>query len=197
MFTIKDMKVLTLLILWSILLGPCYASQYNYVSYKANLNNSTVTLNVPIDFESENVRQWRSIGRFLVDSKYKTYVLNWRGYGGDTSYGKEFISYIQQAERQGKRIVIKLIGSSYSMHALVPCYATQIINNSNQFLMFHADGYSKYRTTRNRTTVGNQLQMCVSVRVMTQQKLDKMWAGYEVYINNTQTWYISDTRPVG
>jgi len=194
MFLTKTLKVFIFIVLWAFLFGSCQASEYGYFTYR-DAGNQTVTINTPSDFDSWGT--WNSIGNFLVTSHYKTYVLNWRGYGGRTDYGKAFIQYIQRAERQGKRIVIKMTGNSYSMHALVPCYATQVINNSNKFLMYHADGYSDYRTARNHSTITNQLNMCVSVGILTSGKLNKMWDGYEVYIDNHKTWYYRDPRSIG
>lgn len=197
MFTIKDMKILAFLILWSILLGPCYASQYNYVNYKVSSNNSVVTLNVPLTFDNNNARHWRSIGYFLTSSTYKTYVLNWQGYGGSVSDAKQFIKSIQAAEAQGKSIIIKLTGGSYSMHALVPCYATKVLHNNIFFFMYHADSYGKYRLTRGYSTITQQLNQCIQTEFLTNYEVNKMWDGYEVYTKTTKTWYKRDPRPLG
>lgn len=186
MSTTKICKVFIFLMLWSFLLGPVQGSAYGY---------KTAILDTPSDFGSWGT--WNSIGNFLVSSHYQVYILNWQGHGGRTDIGKRFIAYIQQAEAQGKRIVIKMTGNSYSMHALVPCYASQIINKNNQFLMYHADGYDNVRTTKSKSTINQQLNMCVSAGILSSGKVDKLWNGYEVYVDNYKTWYYRDPRPIG
>lgn len=182
------------IILLSVLLGYIPVQAYASINYE--VKNSTVRLDTPFDFH--NWSQWTSLGSFITRSNYKVYILNWKGVGGDVAIGKDFVEYIKQAQRQGKVIIINLTGDAYSVHAFVTCYADKINNPHNRFLMFHADEstYTHRRYTYFTTSLSSQFQNCVNRGILPQASLDKMWSGYEVYIDRYKVWYLPDMRPV-
>ncbi len=192
----KDLQVWGCLSFWLLIMGPTHATAYDYVDAKAKGNTAYVT--APRFFDSDNSRPWRSLGNFLTSTKYSVYIISWQGYGGDVSIGKDFISYIERAKSQGKQIVFRMTGHSYSMHAAVACHAT-LVNPRNYYLMYHADSIEHdgkdYRQDKSDSTMNKQLDYCISAGLLTYVNVAKMWSGYEVYVNRTSTWYKKDLRP--
>lgn len=187
-----------ILFVWSILILSVPASPYVAVSY---LNNGdSVIIEVPVEFTNQTFREWNSIGYFLTHSHYKSYTLNWQGYGGSVSLGKDFIDDIQRAQKQGKIIILNLIGNSYSMHALVACYVNKTVNLNNKYLMFHADAYwasgKDIRTTKDGSRIVKELEHCQQEGIISKRDLDILWTGFEVYVNMYRHWYQIDPRPL-
>lgn len=176
-----------------VLVNPMFEQEYFPINVKSA---PVIVLNVPKEFEFNNVKQWRSIEYFIQTSHYSTYVLNWQGYGGYVDIGKEFINKLLMAESQGKTVILNLTGASYSEHANIVCYFQ--FRNSNQLLMFHADGYSsngrEYRMHKNQSDIMPALTMCVKRGILTQRDLDILWNGNEVYVRNGQKSYEKDDR---
>lgn len=190
---IKNLLILILL----YLIMPTSSAGYSDVSI-SKITGTTVEIGVPMTFEEGDAAKWKSIEYFLVHSKYKNYIFKWRGFGGLVSEGKIFISYIQEAQSQGKYIIIKEVGNSYSMHSLVLCYADKLINSDNYFRMFHAEGHidggKDTRRTKQSTEMSPEFNTCVSRGLISSAQLDKLWQGFEVYINNNNVWYFKDLR---
>ncbi len=183
----------------SILCGYGGVSAYTYVE-PINSTKTTVTLSSPDEFGDYNHKKWRALGRYLVDTKYKVYVLKWQGIGGFINYGKEFIRYMQISQRQGKKIIFEVSGPVISMHALASCYADKVKYNGN-YLLFHADGYTwrnvYYRVSKYRSDIKEELNTCIDKGVFATKDYDKMWQGYEVHTTKTKVWYVRDPRPIG
>lgn len=194
---IKHITVLLNILLWSLLLGISPASSYTPIYTRSQ--GDTVTINVPTVFNGSTAKVWYSIGSFLNTSKYKVYVLNWKGYGGDVEIGQVFIDHMIKAEHQGKTIRINMIGDAYSMHSNVACYANTVKFNS-YFMMFHVDSYinlfmSKDKIMdRRNSKITEMLDRCVAVHILNRDQIDKIYSGNEIYISNTKSWSTVDSR---
>lgn len=162
------------------------------------VNQDTVEFNTPILIFSSNIRSWRNIEYFIEHTNYKTYVLDWAGYGGDVYLGQQFADVLLDAEANGKKIIIKLIGNAYSEQALLVCVATELQNPMNKFLMFHADSYgygiTQHIVLRKDSHILNQLTICENRGILKQEDEKKIWEGLEVYIDNNHVWYERDRR---
>lgn len=187
--------VLSLVISWCIVF-PAQARLYSDVNA-----TPTITLDTPVEFSRNTADEWEKIGRYLETSDHDTYIINWGGNGGLIDIGKSFINHIISAKAQGKIIVINIVGNSYSMHALVPCYATKVTNTFNLFSMFHADSYrigeTDYRASQGNSIINQELNQCAAVGRISYQGINTMWQGYEVYVTKTSHWYEPDLRPKG
>lgn len=162
------------------------------VSITFSYQPSTVTLTAPTSFLQAG--PWQSLGNYLVNSNYKVYIINWQGQGGSTNIGKPFLRAIQQAQHQGKTIILNLTGNSYSMHALVFCYVNRVINHTNSYAMFHADAVLGVVQTQRQSVINGELNQCRSRGVLTAYDIMEIWSGHEVYKNNGRTWYKKDMR---
>lgn len=192
------LRVIYLSTVFSLLLVIISCSAYSPVSTTSYEN--TLYLSVPDEFENKNRGQWNTIEATLVNTNYSTYVLEWQGYGGLVQMGEEMISSITKAKAQGKTIVIRLKGDSYSMHAIVPCYAS-VIENRGNLLMYHPVSYTvnkkTYRETNPTSRYTRMLNQCVAVGILSPSDPTTIWAGTEIWVRGSQKQYIPDTRPAG
>lgn len=164
-----------------------------------NAESNQLVINVPNTFFPQNESAWRKIEYTLTHTHYKTYIFNWRGFGGNIYQGRELIQAINEAHSQNKVIIMRIIGNSYSMHAVVPCYADQVIYASSGFLMFHADSYTdengkEHRVSRSESIMNDGFQVCVNKNIITNHDVDVLWQGYEVYVYKSNHWYKPDER---
>lgn len=156
-----------------------------------------IEINTPREFNGYTEQQWRRIGQMLVSTNYDVYVLNWGGTGGYINIGKEFIYKIQQAQQQGKYIIIKLRSTAVSMHAVITCYANKIIYNNNN-LMFHADdnGAQHKRVRRSNSILTQQFNYCANRGILSSGYIDLMWQGNEIYVMDGFVVTRPDRRPL-
>ncbi len=185
-----------LVFIWVIILafylGSVRTDSFGIVKILSE-KGSLVQINTPDSFEPQERANWKAIGKFLVQSQYKTYVLNWRGYGGNVSDGEDFINQILKARKQRKTIIIKLIGNAYSIQALIPCY-TDIQGNNKYYLMYHRDSIGDRPVPKVISRIENELAVCKQRGILTQTNINDMYNGMEVYVTTQKTWCLKDER---
>lgn len=104
----------------------------------SNNSNSPLLLRVPSTFDLDNAAQWSVLEQIIVGTDAKVVELEWQGFGGYVVVGGSFINSIKLAQAKGTKIVIRLIGPAYSMHADVACYADKVIFEDVGSLNFHS-----------------------------------------------------------
>jgi len=105
------------------------------IPYKAN---KVETFSSPPFILYDNEREWKELGDKLVNSKAKVIHLELNGYGGSVLLLDRFIFKIQQAQKQGKYIVVIILNQADSCHAIIACYANRVVySTSSSYLMFH------------------------------------------------------------
>lgn len=116
-----------------------------------NKEKSVITYQVPIYFTQRYSSQWYYIKRELKHGNYQTVILVWQGGGGYVDDGLDFIDAVQVAEGLGKKVIFDIIGHSWSMHANVICYASDVRFESYGALYFHHikdHGTERYSTDK-------------------------------------------------
>ncbi len=178
-------------------LSVSYTSNYVQPEFTA-VNQETVSISVPSDFEDHYERQWATIANFILTSNYKIYILNWAGYGGSVDTGNRFISNLIRAKKQGKHIIFNLVGDSWSMHSLVVCYADEIYNFDKFFLMFHAPAIytpvGERTVPRRGSGINSDLNTCMERNIITNEDIDRIFDHTEVYVKKNSKWYNKDPR---
>lgn len=169
-----------------------FANPFVNITSLSNTSN-TVILSAPDSFEEDRIRQWSSLGNYLVTTNYKYYIIEWHGYGGYMYIMYDFIDSIKRAQNQGKIIILRMDGPSYSAHAVVGCYTDKIENNNIYFLMFHAPAYNIGKKTHIASR-DDTFSMCVSNNILTSESVDKIWDGYEAYKQSGSITYQKDRR---
>lgn len=194
---VYKIKFIICISLWLFLIGAAFHNRFVQVHHVDN--DVMTTIQTPMVFSDQNEKEWNSIGHYLTTTNFRVYVLEWGGYGGYVYIAKDLISSIIEAESQGKTIIIRLAQDAYSAHSDVVCYASEVQNPHNKFLMFHADSEDGniHRETKATSDTNGIFAHCVQVGILSQHSLDVMWQGYEVYVNKTQVWYKVDPRRVG
>lgn len=85
--------------------------------------------------------EWSDLGQEIVADPSNVIVIKWKGNGGDVEVGHDFIDQIRYAQHEGKKVILDLIGNSYSMHSNVICYVDGIITHPHTKFMFHQYRY--------------------------------------------------------
>lgn len=151
----------------------------NYV-----VNKEGATVSAPSIFEEQYTYQWNSLGQYLTNSKYTFITLKWTGVGGMVYLGKAFIERVVLARSQGKMILFKMTGNSYSMHSMAACFATLISNPTGSFLMFHSVGITKngqdYRVDNKEEYW--MFKECINRGILPSNAYALIQAGYEIYV---------------
>jgi hypothetical protein len=158
---------------------------------------STLHLKAPMIFSNSSSGEWENLENQMIATKADTIILDWQGIGGYVSIGAPFVAAMKQAQRQGKKIIIRMTGTSASMHSLVVCQANQV--QGDYIMMFHSVGNKNYRYPEGRKTVGYFFDACVKKGILTSHEVDVMWAGNVVYTNPSHSYVniIPDKRPAG
>lgn len=150
----------------------------------SKLDSRTLVLTSPTVFSSGTQSNWESMAREITRSSAKTIIFYWQGYGGDMDIGMTIISAIERAKSQGKTVIIKVIGYSASMHALVPCYASKVEQENGGVLMFHLAstifGVDHSRYSQNQ--VRELMQGCVAKGIVTEGDIREVQSGRELYV---------------
>jgi hypothetical protein len=191
---IKNLIIATLV---ALAISGCQTSPLREASPGAlsasSASQDTLTLRVPTDFLPNHQAAWTKLERQMLDSSSHEIVLDWHGNGGDVEIGKVFLEAVRKAQGQGKTVIFRLDGSSYSMHALAACYASRI-ENQTDLLMFHSEEVDGALVPRSEATILPELQQCVSKGILTSSDIDKIYQKEEVWVRGSQKEYRPDSR---
>ena len=190
-------KITAFLMMFAVILSCCL-SEVPGIQI-VDLDSTTVLLNTHTIFSKEDEKDWDALGQFIVNSNFKTYVLEWGGVGGYVYIGHDFIHYLQTAQAQGKKIVLNLVNPSYSMHAVVACYADKLLNSDN-VLMFHEEGFFEgkmyYRIAPKDSDIQADLEQCTKAGILTQNDIKTLESGNEIWKVEGHTVAVPDARPL-
>jgi len=185
--------LLSYLVFWglvgAILITNIVANKANAYEYSGGIKE----LNVPGTFTEGNWDKWVYLEYQIDHAKEQVIILNWQGRGGRISLGSKFINFLNHTR---KTVVLKIVGGSYSMHALVVCQAHQVEFNQG-FLMFHLraeDGIPdrSYWSQRENSSFMNG---CIAKGIVTREDINKvnqdqvLWvypSGYKKFTNDTR-----------
>lgn len=138
-------------------------------------SNITVEWTVPAFFEKPYQQAWDSLNYDLVHTNAKIIILDWQGYGGWSDIGDRTIRAMEEAKKQGKIIILHLIGDAISMHASVACHASKI-EWGNSYLIFHSGFLRNKEGSKDYSNEDHYFQYCVSEGpvkgVLTKQDID-------------------------
>lgn len=135
---------------------------------------------VPTLFWESNAGSWEHIQGQMKYGQEKHFILNWAGRGGRIYLGVNFINSMTKAQNQGKYILIKVRGNTWSMHSLAACFASEVqISNKNIFFMYHSAGNKKIR--ENNSQYKWMFDECVRKGYAPSNVYELVQQGYEVY----------------
>ncbi len=138
------------------------------------------TLQTPSLFVNSTLGTWEAIESKIKYSAENLFILNWAGRGGIIYMGIDFINSLVAAERQGKYIVIKVVGNTYSMHSLSLCFASEVrVMHSNIFFMYHSAGDRNHRADNSQYKW--MFDECVRRGYAPSNVYQLVQQGYEVY----------------
>lgn len=139
-------------------------------------------LSVPSVIMTYNWVEWLSLEAKIQNAETDTVILLWEGQGGRVDLGQRFIEFIQRSD---KRVILRVIGGSYSMHANIVCVAREIQFNAG-FLMFHlpADSASG-RVILDRWAqdeVQEYMDPCQAKGIVTQEDIERVQQDMVLYV---------------
>jgi hypothetical protein len=166
-----------------------------------------LVLDVPEIFDYSVADQWNFIQDKVVTTTAKNIVLNITGFGGYTNLGTKFTRAIQAAQAQGKKVTMVIVGSAYSLHAYITCYADAVKLLPGAALMFHQP-YSTSQYIFSMITFRNTdldpasyaaylttLEQCKAKGVLTKEDINSINDGKDVTIANVDNVIAKVTSP--
>lgn len=160
------------------LVAFCFVAGLSIYNKAEAYTNNTVKLYVPYTFLNKDKQNWDNLENTILNSQETNIVLYWQGIGGRTNIGWKFIKTIQKATQRGKKITFDLVGTSWSEHANVACFAPNVIEHPRSELDFHASWdveerhyTNDYYGVQEEYTYFNQ---CISKGFLTSYARDKI-----------------------
>jgi hypothetical protein len=98
-------------------------------------------ISAPVVFDESSAEAWSKISEELLTTTADTVIIELQGYGGQIIEGNAFIRSMVLAEQRGLKVIIDVIGPTYSMHANLVCFATAFKLEPGATLNFHAVAY--------------------------------------------------------
>jgi hypothetical protein len=175
-----------LVVLLSLLLISCSTIQ---------LNNTTEILQSPQEYEPKDTVDWNNLQHKITQSKANIIVILWSGTGGFNYMGDRTIEAFNIAHRQGKLIILKLIGNAISMHANVACHADKIEYNGFMAI-FHSGffGHSK-NGTKDYSNDRSYFDYCKAKGILTEEDIHHIInLRQKVTLNNIHKDYSEDYK---
>lgn len=120
-----------------IVLLACFIFESRTVQNSSSNSKETTIYTTPRTMAVKDMTTWDNIGLWMEKTKAKTIVLNWNGVGGFTWIGERFIQHMKAAQRQGKKVIVKVTKEAISMHAIVICNASSYIMLPKTTMTFH------------------------------------------------------------
>lgn len=124
--------------LFVVLVGVTFICASDKGFSQPTKTQNSITLRVPYAFTPEYQIEWEYIQNELIYGRHNPIILLWEGVGGYVYSGKAFIRALNSAYRQGKYVIFNVTGVSWSMHADVVCFGSQIRFAPSGVLKFHA-----------------------------------------------------------
>lgn len=159
-------------------------------------DKTEVVLTTPDTFLPQDYAFWDNLILVLKSGEIKSLVLNVRGQGG--SIDKQFAvsRAIEDAQKQGIKIHMNVIGPAYSAHAFLTCYVDKkdLTIEPGAGLMFHQAygfgdfifGLISYKSTSldplQQNMINYTYKKCIENGELTQLGVDSVNAGKEIYI---------------
>lgn len=161
-----------------------------------NLAEDTISIDVPKTFMGMDNLAWDQIAELLRTTGAKNIILRITGYGGDIMTGNLVVRSIQDAQAQGKKIYMDVIGPAYSMHAYLTCFTQNVQLRDGASLMFHKGaaygstffGFVNYSTPINDQT-GKVLEsylygQCAKIGRLYPADIEQIKKGNAVVVSN-------------
>lgn len=126
-----------LLLLVVPLIGSVMAAQQPEKDAMKLLEPQAVTIDTPDDFMSNSESFWIMFNQFLRGTDIKTVELIVTGFGGNVSLLNRTVQAIQDYQKAGGKIIMRVIGPTISAHAILLCYADTIIIDDGGSYSFH------------------------------------------------------------
>jgi len=146
MNTILKLLLLSVVVGLFMLIVPAKPAQAAKISIQnsiAELIPQEIELDTPLTFMSDEVYIWTKLGAFMRDMAIKKWTLRISGYGGLATEANKFIESILDAKKQGKEIIMDVVGEAYSAHALITCAASKVTLRPGASLMFHGVSFTR------------------------------------------------------
>lgn len=158
------------------------------------LPNPVVIAIVPPVFDVDFQADWNAIVDRMMTPTTTDVILKVAGYGGDVMEGTQFIHRLMDAESQGVKIHMQVEGPTYSMHAFMVCFGSDVRFMPGGTLMFH------HIFGMNSLMLGNVvykndsmdpaydqveaflLGQCMNKGILTKQNVIDILNGKEVYV---------------
>lgn len=153
-------------------------------------------LTAPNYFLIPNQPQWNALEHKILSSKEKNIVIDWRGGGGLTWMGDQFIDTILEAQKQGKTIELNVTGFTASMHANVVCFVNKVTMQPTAMLYYHGVFikvfYWKWYLNDSTRAYG---QVCAQKGILSQIEVENILINQHKAIEIFKGWdrrYVSD-----
>lgn len=157
-----------------------------------------ISVNVPDVFDENTNAVWDVIAAALpnLGPSVEIHFLV-QGFGGVVYEGNKVIQAIKDAQKNGTRIVMDVIGETYSMHSYMTCYGDEVRMRPGSLLMFHSiarnmtidffPGLPSLSIKLNEDSSQQEiwLQQCVNKHILTPQMAQDVLNGREVYLEMT------------
>lgn len=158
--------------------------------------DGVTTLSVPYQFKYSNWNEWQKLEYDINHASTRNVVLLWEGRGGWVDLGKEFIYFLRHSN---KHIIIRVIGPSQSMHAIVSCYGNEF-QWGGGYLMFHIRAEERYGQDRPDLSQSSKnenrylMSMCQSKGIVNSTDIEIVNSDRELYIFSNHKAIQSDRR---
>jgi hypothetical protein len=132
----------------------------------------TTVLRVPFTFFNSSASEWDAIIQQLNYGLDTNYVLLWSGQGGSVDMALGIIDKIKHAK---KKVRVRITGPSVSAHALIMCYAPELVDFHVGVLILHNafDGRDdEGHKIFNDSTTRDLLEQCTVAGVITRHEAD-------------------------
>ncbi len=192
-------KVLIGILLYFLFWGMIISIPLGSILKKKNTESkgSVTVLHSPEVFTDGTWNSWLVLEYQIQHAKTDIVIVNWKGIGGSIELGDRFIRFLNSVR---KTVIIRVIGGSYSMHALVVCNSPNIEFNRG-FLMFHLradeDSNKVDRSSGSQRENQSYMQGCIYKGLLNQSDINRVNQDQVMYLySNGQKMFTNDTRPL-
>lgn len=147
---------------------------------------------VPIMFTVPEWDQWNQLGQNMATTQLPEVRLIVQGFGGIVFIGNTFIRQMQAAQSKGLKVDMEVVGPVYSLHAMLICFADNLMIDEGVTLMYHGISvqtslfgipYNNFDLTPDMQAQEQYfIDACVNKGILTQEDIDHIKNKDDVYI---------------
>lgn len=148
----------------------------------------------PIVFDETTVTEWKAAQSMLFGASNSDIYIRTYGFGGSSTMINEFIQAMKDSKLVGNKIIMDVIGPSGSGHALILCYADQLIIRDGASVLFHqayymseaAFGFLAFRHIGedyfSSPMINTMYNDCVKKGLLTKEDVDHIKSGGDIVL---------------